>query len=118
MPLIRSNFFLSIDIGDSYPKRYRCEAKFSCKELRRRGKCNAKWMSAGLTKWCLSTLTAWEKNQKIKSSHCRRTCLTCRAGKQRNSSSKRESSNDFGKARLMRISIAQKDFTEIVMRFS
>ena len=99
MQLIRSNFFLSIDIGDSYPKRYRCEAKFSCKELRRRGKCNAKWMSAGLTKWCLSTLTSWEKNQRIKASHCRKTCNTCRAGKQRIGSVHKDILNDFGKGR-------------------
>ena len=100
--------YVSIIIGDSYPKQYKCKSKFPCKELKRRGKCNAKWISARLPKWCINKLTAWEKNQKIKLSHCRRTCLTCRAGKQKNGSSQRESSNDFGKARLMRISIAQK----------
>ena len=97
MQLIRSNFFLSIDIGDSYPKRYRCEAKFSCTELRRRGKCNAKWMSAGLTKWCLSTLTPWEKQQKIKAGHCRRTCNACQAANQKIGSSYKDPLIDFGK---------------------
>ena len=98
---------LSILIGDSYPKTYGCGAKFTCNYLKRQGKCNSKWKSAGLPGWCLNKLTAWEKDKKVKTFHCRRTCGNCRPGKQKIVSNHRKPLKDFGKK-----SSRKKDITE------
>ena len=75
--------FLLIRVGDAYPKKYRCMGKFPCTVFKKKGLCNSKWSQVGLPKWCLNTLNEWEKNQKIRAYHCRRTCRTCRPGQQK-----------------------------------
>ena len=90
-------FLFIICTGDVYPRRYGCGRVLTCTYLKSRGKCNARWKNAGLPSWCLKTLSAAEKNQRIRTHHCRRTCATCRPAKQKTGLRKVESRNISGK---------------------
>ena len=90
-----------ISVGDSYPKRYGCTVKYPCALLKQKGKCNFKWKQAGLPQWCLKTLNAWEKNQRVRTNHCRRTCRTCRSRRQTDDLRNGDLDNYFGKKRIL-----------------
>ena len=63
-------------------------------------------MHAGLPKWCLNKLTGWEKTQKV-NTFCRRTCVTCRPGKQKIRQNHTDSMNDVSGKRSLKLGMVQ-----------
>ena len=113
MLLTLCQIFFIIYTGDKYPRRYGCKS-VTCTYLKSRGRCNARWKSAGLPSWCLNTLSAAEKNQRIRTHHCRRTCATCRPGKQKTGLRKMESRNISGKRSYKSIQIVNRLYLDII----